>query len=217
MLRSGRVVTAAHIARELEVSQRTIYRDVQDLITSGVPIDGEAGIGYCLRREIDLPPLMFDEDEIGALVLGARMVEAWGDAVLAQRARSLLSKVESVLPARMRPLIASQGVFVPISLPKEIRANVERFRRAVDKKKKVRFRYADGAGQATKRTVRPLCLAFWGKTWTASAWCELRNAFRDFRPDRMRDVEILEDSFVDEPGKTLDDLLASIKDCDGRE
>lgn len=212
MLRGGRVVTAARIAREFEVSARTIYRDVQDLLASGVPIDGEAGVGYCLRREIDLPPLMFDEDEIGALVLGARMVEAWGDSVLAQRARSVLSKVESVLPARTRPLIAAQGVFVPMRLPKDIRINVERFRRGINKRLKVRFRYQDEAGKTSRRTVRPLCLAFWGRDWTASAWCELRNAFRNFRPDRMRDLEVLDEPFLDEPGKSLDDLLAQYRD-----
>src|SRR5262245_34831675 len=97
LLRRGRVVTAADLARELEVSPRTVYRDVGDLIGSGIPIEGEAGVGYCLPPDFDLPPLMFDEDEIGALLLGARMVQAWGDAALARAARQVLAKVESVL------------------------------------------------------------------------------------------------------------------------
>lgn len=211
LLRDRRVRTASAIAAELEVSLRTVYRDVRDLIVSGVPIDGEAGVGYCMRKELDLPPLMFDEDEVGALVLGARMVEAWGDSVLAQRARSALSKIEAVLSSRIRPLIANQGVVVPMSLPKEIRANVELFRRALDKKRKLRLTYRDEFGKRTTRTVRPLCLAFWGKTWTATAWCEMRKDFRNFRPDRMSKIVVLDRTFADEPGKTLDDFLAAMR------
>jgi predicted DNA-binding transcriptional regulator YafY len=207
LLRSGRVLTAARLARELDVSPRTVYRDVEDLVRSGVRIQGEAGVGYCLPKGFDLPPLMFDEQEIGALVLGARMVQAWGDATLASGARSALSKVESALPARLRPSLQHVSLFVPLSLPREIRANVERFREAVDARRKLRFDYVDVQGRPTQRIVRPLCLAFWGTTWTASAWCELRRDFRNFRPDRMREVELLEDKVPVEPGKDLDALL----------
>ena len=143
LLRGRRVVTAAELARELEVSPRTIYRDVTDLVASGVPIEGEAGVGYCLPRGFDLPPMMFDEDEIGALVLGARMVEAWGDATLARRARSVLAKVEGVLPERMKPRMNEVELFVPLRLPEEMRANVECFRRRIDQKRLVHFHYVD--------------------------------------------------------------------------
>jgi len=203
LLRGRRVVTAAELAEELEVSLRTIYRDVRDLIGTGVPIEGEAGVGYCLPRGFDLPPLMFDEEEIGALVLGARMVQAWGDAALARRARSVLSKVETVLPDRLRPRLEGVELFVPLSLPGEIRANLERFRRGIDQRRKTRFAYTDDKGGETVRTVRPLCLVFWGTVWTASAWCELRRDFRTFRPDRMRDVVVLDEEFADDGGKDL--------------
>lgn len=203
LLRGRRVVTAGELAQELEVSLRTIYRDVQDLMASGVPIEGEAGVGYCLPRGFDLPPLMFEDEEIGALVLGARMVEAWGDAALAKRARSVLSKVEAVLPERLRPRLNEVELYVPLRLPSEIRHNVECLRRGIDQKRRVRFGYTDRDGRATERDVRPICLAFWGTVWTAGAWCELREDFRNFRPDRMRDIA-LADPFEDEPGKDLE-------------
>ena len=213
LLRGGRIVTAAQIAASLEVSPRTVYRDIGDLVGSGVPIEGEAGVGYCLPRGFDLPPLMFDEDEIVALVLGARMVQAWGDAALAGRAASVLSKVESVLPERLRPRLAAEGLYVPLSLPRAIRDSVERFRRGIDQRRKLHFSYEDGQGARTERTVRPLCLAFWGTAWTATAWCELRGAFRNFRPDRMRDAALLEERFVDEPGRDLPSFLKAMEEA----
>lgn len=207
MMRGGRVVTAAAIASELEVSPRTVYRDVQTLIGSSVPIQGEAGVGYCLRHGFELPPLMFDADEISALVLGARMVEAWGDATLSRRARSVLSKVEGVIPDRLKPALTEFGLFVPMRLKDEVRANVDRFRRGVNERRKCRFCYVDENGEETERTVRPVCLAFWGYSWTATAWCELRDDFRSFRPDRMREVELLDGTFKPEKGKDLDAFL----------
>lgn len=212
LLRTRRLVTAAEIARELEVSARTIYRDVADLVASGVPIDGEAGVGYALARGFDLPPLMFDAEEIGALVLGARMVQAFGDEALARRAKSVLTKVEAVVPERLRKNFARPEWHVWRSLRKEVRAHVENLRRGIDEKRKLTFHYTDEKGAKTERIVRPLCLAFWGPLWTAGAWCELRRNFRNFRPDRMHAVELLDDHFQDEPGK---DLTAYLKVLEG--
>ena len=206
----SRVVTAAELAQELEVSLRTVYRDVQDLLASGVPIEGEAGVGYTLPHGFDLPPLMFDEDEIEALVLGARMVEAWGDPVLARRARAVLSKVETVLPPRLKPRLDNVALFAPAHAPEEHAAKLEPLRRGVNEKLKVRFDYIDASGRSTARTVRPVCLTFWGKTWLVSAWCELRDDFRSFRPDRMGEVDLLAEAFVDEPGKDLTALLERV-------
>src|SRR5437899_1479879 len=97
-LRRRGVTTAAQLAQALEVSERTVYRDVRDLQLSGVPILGEAGVGYALPRGFDLPPLMFTEEELEALVVGARMVQAWGDQKLARAAEDALSKIETVVP-----------------------------------------------------------------------------------------------------------------------
>lgn len=202
LLRGRRVVTAATLATQLEVSQRTVYRDVRDLQASGVPIEGEAGVGYCLPRGFDMPPLMFDRDEIGALVLGARMVEAWGDEALGRQIRSALSKIETALPERMRPRMDEVEMYVPLRLPRAIRTHLERFRRGLDQTRRVHFRYTDADGKESERVVRPLCLVFWGTVWTGSAWCELREDFRTFRPDRMLDVEVGE-VFEHEPGRDL--------------
>ncbi len=212
LLRSRRVVTAALVASELEVSLRTVYRDIADLVACGVPIEGEAGVGYCLARGFDLPPLMFDAEEVGALVLGARMVQAFGDERLAARARSLLSKIEQVVPERLRKSFDRPELNVPAALCDDVRANVERLRRAIDERKKLRFGYRDEVGATTERTVRPLCLAFWGLKWTAGAWCELRSDFRSFRPDRMRDLVLLDERFEDEPDKSLQAYLAGLED-----
>lgn len=214
LLRRGRIITAAELAQELEVSPRTVYRDVQDLISSGVPIEGEAGIGYTMPRGFDLPPLMFDEDEIEALVLGARMVEAWGDPLLAKRARAMLSKVENVLPERLRPRMNQVALFTPARTPAEHAAKLEPLRRAINEKHKVRYDYKDGQGQRTSRTVRPVCMTFWGKTWLLTAWCELRQDFRNFRPDRMGEVDFLEDTFEEEEGRDLQAFLRRVDHCD---
>jgi len=211
LLRGGRVVTAAEIADELEVSPRTIYRDIADLIASGVPIEGEVGVGYCLARGFNLPPLMFDEEEIGALVLGARMVEAFGDERMARRARSLIGKIEQVVPERLKENFERQDLAVHSWIPPSARANVEALRRGIDEHRLLRFAYRDEKGDETERTVRPLCLSFWGTVWTAGTWCELRTAFRTFRPDRMQSVEVLEDRFEPEEGRDLAAYLEMIR------
>ena len=212
LLRARPVNTAERLATELEVSARTVYRDVADLIASGVPIEGEAGVGYALPRGFDLPPMMFDAEEIGALVLGARMVQAFGDEALARRAKSVLAKLEAVAPERLRKNFAKPEWHVWRGLSKAVRASVEHWRRGIDEKKKLRLVYTDQKGEHTERLVRPLCLAFWGPVWTAGAWCELRKDFRNFRADRMRTVELTDERFQDEPGKDLPAFLRALQD-----
>ncbi len=202
LLRGGRVITAAALAQELEVSLRTVYRDVRDLIASGVPIEGEAGVGYCMLKGFDLPPLMFDEDELRSLVLGMRMVQAWADEGLGRSARNVLSKVEAVLPEALRPTLEDVDIFVPARIPSAIRAMVEEYRRGIDTMHRVSFSYTDAKEQESTREVRPLCLAFWGAVWTASGWCELRGDFRTFRVDRMRSLEMTS-GFEPEEGKDM--------------
>lgn len=200
-------VTAAALAAKLEVSERTIYRDVRDLILTGTPIDGEAGVGYRLRPGYDLPPLMFDRDEIEALVLGARIVRRMGDERLARSADSILAKVAAVVPEPQRAVLDDLKLYVPESGMLVSRA-LTAVRDALVDRRKLRIAYQDAGGQASERTVRPLAAFFWGKVWTMSAWCELRDDFRDFRLDRIERVVTLEETFEDEPGRTLPDLLA---------
>lgn len=217
LLRRGRATTAASIATELEVSERTIYRDVQDLVLSGVPIQGEAGVGYALPPHFDLPPLMFDALELQALVLGARMVQGWSDDELARAARSALAKVEHVLPPKLAARIDASKLFVPdFHVPKDQHAALRALRNALEAKHVVRLDYADENGSATARDVRPLGLFYWGKSWTLSAWCELRADFRNFRLDRIAKVTRTARTFTDEPGKRLEDFLARMESENAR-
>jgi predicted DNA-binding transcriptional regulator YafY len=200
--------TAAQIADRLGVSERTVYRDIRDLALAGTPIDGEAGVGYRIKPGYDLPPLMFDRDEIQALVLGARIVRRFGDAGLARASDAILNKVAAVIPKDLEPLLAETRLFVPSSIGGGRSAEVLGLaREALIAKRKLRLNYAGPAGPSTERTVRPLGVFFWGRTWTLAAWCELRNDFRNFRLDRASDSALLDERFDDEPGKTLRDLL----------
>src|SRR5215471_10195824 len=178
--------TSAHLARRLGVSERTIYRDVRDLILAGTPIDGEAGVGYRLQPGFDLPPLMFDRDEIQALVLGARIVRQFGDATLSRASDTILTKVAAVLPKDLVPLLSETRLFVPPRLRGGETADALALsREALVGRKRLRIAYATKDGVATERTVRPLGIFFWGRTWTLAAWCELRQDFRNFRLDRV--------------------------------
>jgi predicted DNA-binding transcriptional regulator YafY len=200
--------TAAQIADRLEVSERTVYRDIRDLMLAGTPIDGEAGVGYRIRPGYDLPPLMFDRDEIQALVLGARIVRQFGDPALARASESILAKAATVVPKDLQPMLEETKLFVPrLSIAARSADGLAIAREALVARRRLRFRYANERGDASERTVRPLGVFFWGRTWTLAAWCEMRTAFRNFRLDRISEPSI-GDPFADEPGRTLRDLLA---------
>lgn len=206
-------MTASALAGHLGVSERTVYRDIRDLMASGTPIEGEAGVGYTLRRDYDLPPLMFDAEELEALVLGARLVAALGDEALVRPARSAISKVESALPQRMRSSLERPPLFAPRTPRARIRsAALDRIRAAMTGKRKLRMHYQREDGEKSVRMVRPLGAFFWGTSWTVAAWCELRNDFRNFRLDRIYELELAEETFTDEPGRTLRDYLRGIGD-----
>lgn len=212
ILRRGRVTTAARLAEELEVSVRTVYRDVSDLVCSGVPIEGEAGVGYALPRSFDLPPLMFTEDEIEALVLGARTVESWADPALKEAAARVLSKVEAVLPDRLRARVTDSAIFSLNFRPDPgIDGALGLLRQALRGRRKVRFSYRRGDGAGSSRVVRPLCLSLTAPVWLFTAWCELRADFRNFRVDRMDRVTVLDEGFEQEPGRGLGDFLRQVR------
>jgi predicted DNA-binding transcriptional regulator YafY len=201
------VVTAAQIAGKLEISERTVYRDIRDLILAGTPIDGEAGVGYRLQPGYDLPPLMFDADEIQALVLGARIIAQFGDPALALASESILSKVAGVLPKTLEPLLADTRLFVPNTRGgARSAAGLAVAREALVAQRRLRLQYANDKGEQSERTVRPLGVFFWGRTWTLAAWCEMRTGFRNFRLDRIN-AATLGDRFEEEAGRTLRDML----------
>lgn len=211
-LRRGRVVTARRLAERLAVSERTIYRDVADLQASGIPIAGEAGVGYQLRG-FDLPPLMFEREEIEAMVLGARVVEAWGDGELAGAATSAIAKIEAALPRGRAHLVEETRLYVPqYGERRADRLPLHRLRQAIRERRKVTLVYADEGGRASDRAVRPLALAFHPPVWLLISWCELRGDFRNFRLDRITSCDSLGESFADEPGKSLADYLRRVED-----
>jgi predicted DNA-binding transcriptional regulator YafY len=189
LLRVRRLVTAADIAAELEVSTRTVYRDVQDLIDGGVPIDGEAGVGYRLRKGFELKPMTFTVDELSALVLGARLVQAWADPELGVAVRAAMAKIEGVLPEPLQASMLNTALFGPPRRARDAGAGpLAQVRRALGEGAWVRMSYVDGSGAPTERTVVPLGLYFWGRQWLLAAYCWLRNDYRSFRVDRIADL-----------------------------
>ncbi|MGR3541612.1 MAG: helix-turn-helix transcriptional regulator [Hasllibacter sp.] len=210
LLRGGRLTTARDLAGRLEVSERTIYRDMADLMASGVPVEGAAGVGYVMRPGFDVPPLMFDRAQIEALVLGARLTQAWGGARMALAASEALEKIAAVVPPALARAAKATAVhaFGSDEMDGAMRDRLDLLDRAIHEGAGLRLRYADAAGRETRREAGPLALVFWGRVWTLIAWCALRGDFRMFRVDRMRDAEAT-GPFPFAPGRTLADFYAS--------
>lgn len=199
--RHRRPVTAATIAAELEVSERTVYRDIVALQADRVPVRGEAGIGYVLDDGFDLPPLMFDVDEIEAVILGLRWVERRGDRDLARAARDVVAKVGAVLPQRLKPLLFDASLFIPpsfSSVPDSV--DVAGVREAIRTGHKAKLTYRDENGAETERTIWPLALSYFDAVRLVIGWCELRVAFRHFRTDRITSMQILDAIY---PGRRM--------------
>ncbi|MBX3585241.1 MAG: YafY family transcriptional regulator [Ramlibacter sp.] len=208
LIRGRRLTTAAFLAQRMEVSERTIYRDVADLQHQGVPIEGEAGVGYRLGAGFDLPPMMFTQDEAKALVASVRVAQVWLDPALAQSAQDALGKIMSVLPGDARAAAEALAVFASGGgLGPPAQRTLQTLREAVQARCKVFIQYRDLSDKASERTLRPLGCFYWGKVWTLAAWCESREDFRSFRVDRITYVRRLEERFRDEPGRTLADLV----------
>jgi predicted DNA-binding transcriptional regulator YafY len=211
-LRGGRLVTAKMLGERLEVSERTIYRDIADLQSTGVPVDGEAGVGYILREGFDLPPLMFTREEIVALVAGARMVRSMGGASMAKAAVEALVKIESVLPPSLQLQLKSVEIHVPDRQISERDKNmIDLTEKAVETRKVLELDYSDVEGKASRRNVRPLGLWYWGKVWTLVGWCELRNDFRVFRIDRIQSAGPTGAIYKPERGKLLADFYREFR------
>jgi predicted DNA-binding transcriptional regulator YafY len=209
LLGRGRVVTARRMAEELEVSERTVYRDITDLMAAGTPIDGEAGVGYRLRPGYQVPPLMFDGEELEALALGAGMVRAWADTDLARAAERVLAKVDAVLPDRLRGRWDKETLLAPdFFISPATVTGMPQLRKAIDQRLLVHMAYERDGGETSERVVWPLGLVFWGTKWTLGAWCELRSDFRTFRLDRIRSQELLPSQFPDMAGRRFKDYIA---------
>lgn len=212
LIRGRRLSTALFIAERLQVSQRTVYRDVADLQAQGVPIDGAAGVGYRMRAGFDLPPLMFTHAEAQALVASVRIAQPRLDAALAGHAEAALSKILAVLPAAARAAAESLAIYAPgLGVDAATRERLEQLRVATQARRKVKLRYLDLQERRSERIVWPLGCFYWGQVWTLAGWCESRRAFRSFRVDRIEALDALPEAFRDEPGKTLADLLRSVE------
>ncbi len=210
-LRARRLTTAAQLATSLGVSERTIYRDVRDLSLSGVPVRGEAGVGYSLDRSFDLTALMFTPEEVEAVVVGLRLVRAYGGPKLAAAAAPAVDKIVLALPKDRREEVERPRMYAPTrNAQRAVEGVIETMRAAIENHAVIEMSYSDGGGASTQRRVRPLGLHFWGSAWTLAAWCELRRDFRSFRLDRIGTYAVTGDTFRDEPGKTLDDYLRKI-------
>ena len=212
ILRRQKITTASKLAEELAVSHRTIYRDITDLIGSGVPIRGESGTGYQLQAGYHLPPLMFSKDEIEALVLGIRTIVNWVDSDLKKAAYDVLAKVEAVLPDTIKSHIHTSPLFSPPTqgIPPQSTPVFRTVRDAIATRRKISFHYTRSDKTTSRRVIRPLCMAFFPPYWIVSGWCEMREDFRNFRLDRISNSKLTGRYFTDTPGRSLNDFLSTV-------
>jgi predicted DNA-binding transcriptional regulator YafY len=218
LFRHGKLIKGIDIAAKLEVSLRTVYRDVDTLIASGLPIEGERGVGYLLREPIFLPPLMLKKEELEALHLGMAMVTRSADDDLSKAAASLLKKIDAVIPSAHKgsPFPRGHAVYLPERLPQEL-ITLRAIRLALAQQQKLQIVYGNPETGRETRIVRPLQTEFWGKVWTLTTWCELRQDFRVFRTDRISQIDVLQEKFVEEKEKSLADYLKRVHHPDTRE
>lgn len=206
ILRDGKLHRAQDIADRLEVSVRTIYRDMDTLVASGVPVEGERGVGYMVREQITLPPLNLTTAELEALNLGMAIVAEAADTDLKAAAQSLADKIDAVLPTQVVAEADSWKFAVyPFADAARGLVHMAPIRAAIKSRQKLHLSYRRIDGVLTERTIRPLHMEYWGRVWTLTAWCELRNGFRVFRIDLIEAVSPLPEIFADEPGKRLSD------------
>jgi predicted DNA-binding transcriptional regulator YafY len=188
-----RPVSGATLAEALGISLRTVYRDIETLKAQGAHIDGEPGVGYVLRPGFMLPPLMFSEEEIEAIVLGSRWVADRADAALGSAARNALAKIAAVLPQDLKVSLDTSSLLVgPGHAVAAGDAELPTIRLAIRTERKLRIGYVDGRGHDSKRTIWPFALAFFDRVRVVVAWCEIREGFRHFRTDRISKVQFVD-------------------------
>lgn len=207
------VLTAQQLADEFDVSLRTIYRDVQKMESSGIPIEGEAGVGYRIRRSFELPPLMFDANEVEALMLGVKMVRAWSDKQLSASAQSALNKIVGALSEELKGIGDDLPFKVPVFADWQEGNTSETLRSAIKNRWIIRVQYLSLQEVISEREVLPLGLFFWGNVWTLVAWCQLRGDYRSFRIDRLSDIQVLEESFEASENCSLEHFMSTRTGC----
>lgn len=208
-----RPTTAAALADELEVTPRTVYRDIATLQARRVPIEGAAGVGYVLRKGFDLPPLMFTIDEVEAIAVGARLVRRLKDPKLQEAANTVLAKVTVVVPERLRQHIADTPVYVsPGMTPEAEGADLAEVRAAIRDSRKLYIAYADEQGRRTNRVIWPIAMAYYVDVTLVGAWCELRTDYRNFRVERIQSSKVLDEHFDQDNGRLFREWSALPKE-----
>ncbi|MEM1037862.1 MAG: YafY family protein [Pseudomonadota bacterium] len=212
--RERRPIAASRMAQELEVSLRTLYRDMVALEASGVPVRGEAGVGYVLEDGFDMPPLMFTAHELEAIMLGARLVDGVGDGDLSRSAKDAIAKIAAVIPASLRGHLVDTPLFAPhFERDGRPKLDIAVFREILRDEKQVTIDYRDLKGEYSRRTVWPIQLSFFRNAVLLVGWCTMREAFRSFRMDGIEHHEVLDDR-LPIPRKTL--FVRWLKDRDMR-
>ncbi|CAH1673785.1 helix-turn-helix transcriptional regulator [Chelatococcus asaccharovorans] len=215
LFREGRFWRGRDLAERLETSLRTVYRDIDTLVASGIPIEGERGVGYILREPIFLPPLTLSSAELEALHLGVELVSRMGDPALSEAAARLKVKIDAVAPTSQRGADHAGAVSLFTPAPTGPQRFLPILRDAVKARALLAMTYRRRDGMLSDRTVRPLHLEFWGRVWTLTAWCEARSDFRVFRADRIEAVSSGRGTFPVEAGKTYQDYLAQLRAREG--
>lgn len=216
LLRSRRSVITA---RQL-VSERTVYRDIQALCLSNVPIEGEAGVGYRLRPGFEIPPLMFEEDELEALLMGIQMVQGWSDNTLGEAGERAMNKIRSVLPNSLykKQQKQSQWLVVPDFHREHKSQYSQMLRSAIKQHLQIHIQYEDQSSASSERDVWPLGLVYWGNSWTLVGWCLLRKDYRMFRLDRIQHCTLSETEFEPGPQMSLQHYISlQTPPCDLKE
>jgi len=209
-----RAVTARQIAQEFEICTRTVYRDIQDLMNTGAPISGEAGVGYMIDKQYYLPPVTFDADELEAIGLGISMVRHWSDDRFAGKADSAFAKIQAVLPASLQGELEQITTYsAPNQTELPWTVSFSDLRDCIRARRKIQICYSDELNQETRRSLRPLALIFCSPVWLLAAWCESRRDFRNFRLDRIQTLEFCDAGFADESDKNLSAYKAQDAVC----
>lgn len=210
-----RAVTAKQIAEAFDICTRTVYRDIQCLMDSNVPIAGEAGVGYIIDKQYYLPPITFDADELEAIGLGISMVRQWTDNKFADSADSAFEKIQAVLPSNLQGELQQITTYaIPIRPPMPWTVSFSELRECIRARRKIGINYTDQENQSTTRTVRPLALFFFNPVWLLAGWCEKREDFRNFRLDRIKTLQLSEDIFDDDDNKSLTAYMEKNQSCD---
>jgi len=211
LLRGRRLaITAKTLSETLEVSERTIYRDIQALILSGIPVEGEAGIGYLLPNHFELPPLMFSVDELMALMLGSKMVQAWSDKTLAKSATSAFEKIEAIIPEHLQQNQPMPFIVPDFHIEQKHSEYSATIRQAIQAFSVLKISYIDAKNDISDRLIEPLSLVYWGGKWTIIAFCLLRQDYREFRIDRIQTLLTTDEKFTTSDTKNITQYLAQV-------